>query len=164
MSTVLTKLHTQLNSTQLYCNILTAEQQLETTFHKFCDILLHIIFNEYTFLIVNGSNTAAWSPMPIPNDMRPNDKASCFNIARTTRLRSIKPISKPILNVGMFTSRRRGSGRSVIDIDFPMAILAYFFSCRRIASKQRYCHIRQTICSTRFGVRVCLLVVWCKNF
>jgi len=35
---------------------------------------------------------------------------------------------------------------------------------RRLASKQRYCHIRQTICSTRFGVRVCLLVVWCKNF
>ena len=62
-------------------------------------------------------------------------------------------------------SRRRGSGRSVIDdIDFTIAILAYFFSRRRLASKQRYCHIRQTICSTRFGVRVCLLIVWCKNF
>jgi len=62
-------------------------------------------------------------------------------------------------------SRRRGSGGSVIDdIDFPMAILAYFFSRRRIASNQRYCHMRQTICSTRFGVRVCLLVLWSNNF
>ena len=62
-------------------------------------------------------------------------------------------------------SRRRGSGRNVIDdIDFPMAILAFFFSRRRLASKQRYCHIRQTICSTIFVLWVCLLVVWCKNF
>jgi len=39
-----------------------------------------------------------------------------------------------------------------------------FFSRRSLVSKQRHCHIRQTICSTRFGVRMCLLVVWCKNF
>jgi len=39
-----------------------------------------------------------------------------------------------------------------------------FFSRHRIVSKQRDCHIRQTICSTRSVVRVCLLVVWCKNF
>jgi len=36
-----------------------------------------------------------------------------------------------------------------------------FFSRRRIASN---CHIRQTIYSTRFGVRMCLLVLWSKNF
>jgi len=39
-----------------------------------------------------------------------------------------------------------------------------FFSRRRIGSKQCHCHIRQTICSTRFGARVCLLIVWCKHF
>ena len=49
-------------------------------------------------------------------------------------------------------------------LDFPMAILAYFFSRHHIVSKQRHYHVRQTICSTWFGVRVCLLVVWCKNF
>ena len=37
------------------------------------------------------------------------------------------------------------------------------FSRRRV-SKQRHCHIRRKISSTRFGVRVCLLVVWCKHF
>ena len=62
-------------------------------------------------------------------------------------------------------SRQRGSGCSVIDdMEFFHGVFAYFFSRRRIVSKQRHCHIRQTICSTRFGVRVCLLVVWCKNF
>ena len=53
---------------------------------------------------------------------------------------------------------------AVDDINFPMAILACFFSHCRIVSNQRYCHIRQTICSTRFGVRVCLLVLWSNNF
>jgi len=56
-------------------------------------------------------------------------------------------------------SRRRGSDVVLDDIDFPMAILAYFF----LITVQHYCHIRQTICSTKFGVRVCLLVVWWKK-
>ena len=87
-----------------------------------------------------------------------------FDISCVTCSYRINEGSKTVLSGGL-QSRRRGSGRSVIDdIDFPMAILAYFFSRRRLASKQRYCHIRQTICSTRFGVRVCLLLVWCKNF
>ena len=84
--------------------------------------------------------------------------------ARSTAPRCIKKLVFDQLFVS-WSSQRRGSGRSVIDdIDFPMAILAYFFSRRSLVSKQRHCHIRQTICSTRFGVRVCLLVVWCKNF
>ena len=63
-------------------------------------------------------------------------------------------------------SRRRGSDVCYKRLDFPMAILVYFFSSRSIGlvSKQRHCHICQTICSTRFDVRACLLVVWCKNF
>jgi len=35
-------------------------------------------------------------------------------------------------------SRRRGS--VIDDIEFPIAILAYFFSRRHIVSKQRHCH------------------------
>ena len=41
---------------------------------------------------------------------------------------------------------------------------AFCFSRRRLASKHRHWHIRQTIYSTSFGVRGCFLVLWSKNF
>jgi len=49
-------------------------------------------------------------------------------------------------------------------LEFSMGVLAYFFSGHRIVFKHRYWHTRQTIYSTRFGVRVCLLLLWFKNF
>jgi len=47
-------------------------------------------------------------------------------------------------------------------LKFPMAVLPSFFPRLRIASRHRYCDISQTICSIRFGVRVCILVFWSK--
>ena len=64
------------------------------------------------------------------------------------------------------SSRRHGSDVVLQTTKFSNgdSCVPVLFSRRRIVLKQRHCHIRQTICSTRFCVKVCLLVVWCKNF
>jgi len=63
-----------------------------------------------------------------------------------------------------YATERRGNDRSVIVVGWSSWAFSRAFFSASHSVKRSYWYIRQTIYSTISGVRMCLLVLWSKNF